>query len=63
MNSFGVHEAETVHKLVVSLPIFQKSKVISCYLSMPTELDTSKIIHEILISGKLEKTLISGAAV
>jgi len=45
--------ALAVTKAVLQLPVFQRSKHVSCYLSMPTgELDTTLLVKEILNAGK-----------
>lgn len=47
-----IHLAEEVVQRLISSPFFQKSKNMSCYLSMPSgELDTSSLVTEILRSG------------
>ncbi|KAH8113748.1 5-formyltetrahydrofolate cyclo-ligase [Phellopilus nigrolimitatus] len=46
------HQSELILKHVFALPIFQRSKTVSCYLSMKGEVDTSEIAREILRKGK-----------
>ncbi|KAL5522682.1 hypothetical protein ACEPAG_8700 [Sanghuangporus baumii] len=45
-------QSEAVFRHVISSETFQKSKAISCYLSMRGEVDTTNIAREVLRSGK-----------
>jgi 5-formyltetrahydrofolate cyclo-ligase len=54
---FDTHIIDTalaVAKAVLSLPVFERSKHVSCYLSMPTgELDTNLLVKEVLRAGNI----------
>ncbi|KAG6841046.1 hypothetical protein C0991_002354 [Blastosporella zonata] len=54
LSSSAIQEqSQAVTARVLTLPAFQRSKSISCYLSMPSgELDTAVLISEILGHGK-----------
>ena len=44
--------ARAVTRQIIASPFFQRSRNVSCYLSMPTaELDTSALVTEILRTG------------
>lgn len=43
--------AERICRALVSMPEFEASNSISCFLSMNDEVDTSSIVNEILLQG------------
>jgi 5-formyltetrahydrofolate cyclo-ligase len=52
MNSFSIGTAKFVTDAVVNSTVFQTSKCVSCYLSMPKgELDTAPLVSAILAAG------------
>ncbi|PAV15201.1 nagb rpia transferase [Pyrrhoderma noxium] len=45
-------QSDSVFNHIISSPIFQRSRTVSCYLSMKGEINTYGIVHEILRRGK-----------
>ena len=50
--SFCFDIADSVFNHIISSPIFQRSRTVSCYLSMKGEINTYGIVHEILRRGE-----------